>query len=103
MPTGQPHSVDNILKKLGQYDDYTFGVPEPEPVTKLEPRCTHIQAAFSETNASALSTTYASNIKETGLTPRFLNVIDDAAQYARVTAFVQKCRICLCRRRVCRA
>lgn len=88
-PTGQPYSSDNILKKLGQDGDYTFGVPTPEPETQLEPRAAGVKAALNEPLASALKTVYLDNIKDIGLTPSFLTVIDDAPQYTRVTDFVQ--------------
>lgn len=88
-PTGQPHSMDKILKRIGQLEEYTLEVPEKtgEIRTVVDPNAIH--AALSDESNVGLITPYASTVRDLRLSPSFLTVIDEPAKYARVTQLVQ--------------
>jgi len=88
-PTGQHHSMDNTLRKLGQYDDYEHGVPQKLGEIKIVTDPNVMYAALSEESDTRLVTPYGQNIRDICLSPSFLTVIDEPSKYARVTQLVQ--------------
>lgn len=89
-PTGQPFSMDNVLRKLGQYEQYDFSYPVKTGPTQTvtDPNVMFIALSDDRDN-SPFITTYAGNIKDVRLAPSFLAVIDEPSKYARVTQLVQ--------------
>ncbi|KAF8307548.1 heme peroxidase [Clavulina sp. PMI_390] len=88
-PTGQPHSMDKVLERIGQYDDYTHGTPEKLGPIKAVMEPAAIYAALADESTAPLVTPYGEAISDVCLTPSFLTVIDEPAKYARVTQLVQ--------------
>lgn len=88
-PTGQPHSMDNVLRRLGQYDDYDHGIPQKMGETRAVIDPAALYAALSDESDAQLITPYGTNVKDVKLSPSFLTVIDEPAKYARVTQLVQ--------------
>lgn len=88
-PTGQPHSMDNVLKRIDKYQDYDHGIPQKigETMAVTEPNAMY--AALSDESDAGLVTPYGSTVRDVRLTPSFLTVIDEPAKYARVTQLVQ--------------
>lgn len=88
-PTGQPHSMDNVLHKLGQYHDYEHGEPKKLGEIKAITNARAIYAALSDEMDAGLITPYGQNITDVRLNPSFLTVIDEPSKYSRVTQLVQ--------------
>ncbi|KAF8337099.1 heme peroxidase [Cantharellus anzutake] len=90
-PKGQPYSMDHILAKLGEAKEFTFDKPTKKGILRVVVDPKDVEAALGDPPVviQGLVTQYVKNVKDIGLTPSFLTVIDDAAAYARVTALVQ--------------
>lgn len=88
-PTGQPHSMDNVLRRLDKYDEYEHGIPKKFGEIRAIADPNAMYAALSEESDAGLVTPYGQNIRDVRLSPSFLTVIDEPAKYARVTQLAQ--------------
>lgn len=88
-PTGQPFSMDNILKNLGKHDDYTFERPQKEGTVVVVPSVGFHNLQMTGYSNFGLRSPYTQNISEVKLDRSFLGVIDDPINYAKITAFIQ--------------
>lgn len=87
-PTGQRYSMDNVLRDLGKYEDYTFNRPTKTGDTFLVNDPDLIYNIISDPS-SGFVTTYGPQIKEVGLEPSFLSAIDDPVKFDKVVQLIQ--------------
>jgi len=88
-PTGQQYSMDNVLRKLGKYEDYTYDRPTKSGDTWIVSKPDHVNNILSD-SSNGLITTYGRQIKEVGLEQSFLSAIDEPAKYDKVVKFIQE-------------
>lgn len=88
-PTGQLYSMDNVLRDLGKYDDYTYSRPIKTGDT-IQVILPNLFPHILNDPSNGLVTTYGPQIKEVGLEPSFLSAIDDPFKYDKVVNFVQQ-------------
>ncbi len=90
-PTGQHYSMDNIMKKLGLYQEYTFDKPDKQGDVRviIDPKVLENVLGGDPRDSHGLKTPYLKNVEEIGLSPSFLTSIDDVAAYTRATKLVQ--------------
>ena len=88
-PIGQPLSIDNILRKVGIYEDYTYERPVKAGDIKIISPPNHYDA-LTDTVTSGLITTYGQQIREVGLGSSFLSLVDDRTQFSRATQLIRK-------------
>ncbi|KAF8337113.1 heme peroxidase [Cantharellus anzutake] len=91
-PTGHRFSMDKILAKLGQAKEYTFTPPPPIGETYLisDPNAIYDGLGDADHVTEGLITLYGQRIKNVGLSPSYLTVIDDPRSWEKVTKLVQE-------------
>jgi linoleate 10R-lipoxygenase len=89
-PTGQPHSMDNIIQKNGYGGQYSVAPPVILPPTILVTDPVAIYDALRDDTDKKLVTPYARNILDIKLLPSFLTSIDDAHAYGSLTKSIQE-------------
>lgn len=87
-PTGQPLSMDNVLRDLGKYEEYTWDKPRKLGDTKILANPNFIYNTLTDPDSN-LITLYAKTIKEVKLSPSFLSVINEPAKFKAVTELIQ--------------
>jgi linoleate 10R-lipoxygenase len=88
-PTGQLLSMDNVLRNLGKYEDYTYNRPTKVGDTVLVSNPDAIYNISSDPS-NGLITTYGPQIKEVGLEPSFLSAVDDPVKFDKVIQLIQE-------------
>ena len=90
VPTGHKYCMDKILRRLGQAKEYTFTRPVERGETILisDPHAIFDGLGTPE-DSHGLVTQYAEKIQNVDLSPSYLTVIDQPANFERVTKLVQ--------------
>ena len=90
LPTGHKYSMDKVLGKLGQANEYTFTEPAKRGETILisDPNAIFDGLGKPE-DSHGLITQYAQKIRNVDLSPSYLTVIDKPVDFSRVTKLVQ--------------
>lgn len=89
-PTGQPHSMDNVLRRNGALEKYSLERPVPQAPVQVITDVRSISAALSGDGPQAFITLYAQNIKDIKLDLGFLAVIDDTASYSKASTLLKQ-------------
>ncbi|KAF8323486.1 heme peroxidase [Cantharellus anzutake] len=76
-PTGQPHSMDKVLSRLGLAQYYTLERPTKKPGTQVVDTAKAASAILGGSVQGKLVTPYLQNIKDVTLGSSFLSHIDD--------------------------
>lgn len=86
-PTGQPFSMDNIIKTRGVADKYTITRPTPQAPTIVINDTNAIGQVLS---SATFITPYLQNLKDVKLNQGFLAVIDDSTSFSKATTLLKQ-------------
>lgn len=80
--------MDNVLREIGKYEEYTWNRPTKAGDTKVLANPNFIYNTLTDPESS-LITLYSKTIKEVKLTPSFLSVIDEPTKFKTITGIIQ--------------